>query len=212
MNKTSLWSIALLIALCFATVGMASANVVSIGNSKLTADVNVNVPFPTAGDFYCSATNGCGNIPAGGQTAYMWTTGDFVESSVFVLDTNLVTDLTANWIFQDFLGGGNTETWAVFVNNIAVATATLPDDNYGGDYLTVTGTVSFAGIAPVGGGYQVSLVLQNTVPFGGGSAAWADGGITGLSYAQTTTPEPASLLLLGSGVLGLAGFARRRLL
>ncbi len=39
-------------------------------------------------------------------------------------------------------------------------------------YLTVTGTVNFAGIAPVAGGYQVELVLQNTVPFGGGSVAW----------------------------------------
>ena len=61
------------------------------------------------------------HIPAGGQTAFQWTTGDFVISSIFVLPTSSVTDLTANWSFQDFLGGGNTETWAVFVNNIAVA-------------------------------------------------------------------------------------------
>ncbi len=74
-------------------------------------------------------------------------------------------------------------------------------------YGTVTGTVNFADIAPVAGGYQVELVLQNTVPFGGGSVAWLDGGITGLSY----TPEPGSMVLFGSGVIGLAGLLRRKL-
>lgn len=214
MKKLSLRSVALVAGLCFLAVSMASASVisgVSTAQMKLASTVNVNEPFPTAGDAYCSATNGCGTIPAGGQTAFQWTTGDFVISSIFVLPTSSVTDLTANWSFQDFLGGGNTETWAVFVNNIAVATATLPDDGYNGDILGVTGTVNFAGIAPVAGGYQVSLVLQNTVPFGGGSVAWLDGGITGLSYNVTTVPEPGSMLLFGSGVIGLAGLLRRKL-
>jgi hypothetical protein len=173
--------------------------------------VNVNEPFPTAGDAYCSATNGCGTIPAGGQTAFQWTAGDYVISSIFTLPTTSVTDLTANWSFQDFLGGGNTETWYVYLNGTAVAQAILPDDSYNGDILTVTGTVNFAGVAPVAGGYQVELVLQNTVPFGGGSVAWLDGGITGLSYNVSTVPEPSSMLLFGSGAIGLASLLRRKL-
>jgi hypothetical protein len=165
-------------------------------------DLSVNVPFPTAGDAYCSATNGCGTIPSGGQTGSQWTTGDYVLSAVFPLPTSSVTDLTADWSFQDFLGGGNTETWFVYVNSVAVAEAILPDDNFMGDILTVTGTVNFADIGPVGGGYQVELILQNTVPSGGGSVAWLDGGITGLSFV----PEPSSgLLLLSFAVLGFAG-------
>jgi PEP-CTERM motif len=175
----------------------------------ITPDTTTNEPFPTAGDAYCSATGGCGNIPAGGQTAFMWTAGDYVMSSIFVLPTNGVTGITANWSYQDFLGGGNTETWFALVNGVAVAQATLPDDNFVGDILTVTGSVSFAAIAPVGGGYQVELVLQNTVPGGGGSVAWLDGGITGLSYSSGV-PEPSSMLLLGSGLL-LVGFVRRKL-
>jgi hypothetical protein len=213
MKKPSLRSVGLLAVLCCLVVGVASASSISlvskISNSPLTSATVVNEPFPTAGDAYCSATDGCGTIPAGGQTAFQWTAGDYVISSVFALPTSSVTDLTANWSFQDFLGGGNTETWFALVNGVAVAQAILPDDNYNGDILTVTGTVNFAGIAPVGGGYQVELILQNTVPFGGGSVAWLDGGITGLSY--TSTPEPSSMLLLGSGVIGLAGLLRRKL-
>lgn len=216
MKNLSLRRVALVIALCFLVVGLASASTISYPSRSTTSQqhtllgpTTTNVPFPTAGDAFCAATSGCGTIPVGGQTDFQWTTGDFVISSIFVLPTSLVTDLTANWSFQDFLGGGNTETWAVFVNNIAVAVATLPDDNYNGDILGVTGTVNFAGIAPVGGGYQVSLVLQNTVPFGGGSVAWLDGGITGLSY--TPVPEPGSMLLFGTGAIGLAGLLRRKL-
>jgi hypothetical protein len=165
-------------------------------------DPSVNVPFPTAGDAYCSATNGCGTIPSGGQTAFQWTTGDYVLSAVFPLPTASVTDLSADWSFQDFLGSGNTETWYAYVNGVAVAAAVLPDDNFMGDILTVTGTVNFSDIAPVAGGYQVELILQNTVPLGGGSVAWLDGGTTGLSFV----PEPSSgLLLLGFAVLGFAG-------
>jgi len=217
MKNLSLRNVALVAALCFLTVGMASANSITFpklsnkGQLTTLGTVNVNEPFPTAGDAYCSATNGCGTIPAGGQTASQWTTGDFVISSIFVLNTTSVTDLTANWNFQDFLGNGNTETWFVMLNGIAVAQVTLPDDSYNGDILTVIGTVNFAGIAPVAGGYTVELILQNTVPYGGGSVAWLDGGLTGLSYTTSTTPEPGSMMLFGSGVIGLAGLLRRKL-
>jgi len=177
----------------------------------LMAWADTVVPFPTAGDAYCSATNGCGTIPAGGQTAFQWTTGDYVDSAIFVLPTNSVTDLTADWTFADYLGGGNNETWNVYVNSVNVASTVLVDCGYCGSDFTVTGTATFSDIAPVSGGYQISLVLQNTVPGGGGSVAWLDGGTTTVSYTSTSVPEPGSILLLGTMLVGVAGALKRRL-
>jgi PEP-CTERM motif len=209
MKRTTL--VLAVLALLFGGLGQATADLIPLQNIPAASgnDPTINVPFPTAGDAYTSATNGNGTIPPGGQTGFQWTAGDSVTSAIFSLPTNAVTDLTANWSFQDELGGGNTETWFVLVNGVAVAQATLPDDNFNGDILTITGTVNFGAIAPVAGGYQIELVLQNTVPGGGGSAAWLDGGTTGLSFT-TTIPEPATLTLLGIGIAGMAGYRWRR--
>ncbi len=108
---------------------------------------------------------------------------------------------------QNFLGGdGNNENWYVYLNGVAVAQTTLPDCSYCGDTQTVTGTVDFAGIAPVGGGYQLELVLQNTVPDGGGSVAWQDGGMTGLSYSAVPEASTWAMMLFGFAGLGFAGY------
>jgi hypothetical protein len=48
------------------------------------------------------------------------------------------------------------------------------------------------------------------VPGGGGACGFSGESFT-ITSGQPTTPEPSSILLLGSGILGLAGVLRRKL-
>jgi len=100
--------------------------------------------------------------------------------------------------------------------------------------------VNLSGLDSTLGGGGVSIPVSNqTLVFGSGSSAqtltisvdksgnitMAVGGASGWSFNGTTTtgigiaptmamvaPEPGSLALLGSGILGLAGLIRRRLI
>lgn len=197
--KKQLVLVVLLSMACLLMTGVASA-------------ASATVPFPTAGDQYCSATNGCGTIPSGGQTAYMWTAGDYVMSSNFT-GTGLgsVSSLTWDFTIQNYLGGGNNETVSIMLNGNPVGSFTALDCAYCGSYQTVTGSVSFGSIGPQGGGYTLEMMLTNTIPGGGGSIAFADGGLFTMSGGGGQTPEPSSILLFGSGALGLAGLLRRKI-
>jgi PEP-CTERM motif len=198
MKKFTLRNAVLLLALCCLAAGAASASVVT-----------TFIAFPTAGDTYCTTAYGCGTIPGGGSTDFMFTAGDYVQSASFTLHNGPIVGLSADWTYQNFMGGGSTETWWVYINATPVALFIAPDDAYNGDVFSVIGSVSFAPYTvPLASSYTVSLVLQNTVPFGGGSIAINDGGITGI----TTVPEPGTLVLLGSSLLGFAGIARRKLI
>jgi hypothetical protein len=168
------------------------------------------VPFPTAGDAYYSARGGgAGTIPSGGQTAALSTAGDYVLSSVFSLPTTSVTGITVDWSFTDYLSGSD-ERWSVYVNGVQVASAVLPDCSGCGDTGTVSGTQDFAGIAPLNGGYQVELILRNTVPSGQGYVVWLDGGTTGLSYNSVPELPTWATMLLGFAGLGLLGYGKAK--
>jgi hypothetical protein len=199
MKKRFFANLALVLAVCLASAIFANAS-------------DVPEPFPTAGDNYCSATNGCGTLPAGGMTGFMWTTGDYVQSPIFNTGQSSISSLSYDFMVYDILGGGgNNETVGYFVNGTEIGTITVPDCGYCGQNMEFSGTFSFGSVGEQGGGFQLEMILQNTIPSGGGSIAFDDGGSATLSGGAGTTPEPGSIVLFGSGVIGLGGMLRRKI-
>lgn len=182
MKKMFLRSAIVLFALCFISVGAVQAT-------------QLNYTFPSLGAFYFSATNGSGFVTSYGPMPSMWTAGDFVTQTYFGGPAS-ADSAAFNFFVSDTLDG-YTEDVLVYINGVGIAGFTVPDVGGVKTLLTGSGIVPFS---PINGGgtYNYSFVLQDTIPGGGGSVSF---------YA---TPEPGSIALFGSGILGLAGVLRRR--
>lgn len=159
--------------------------------------VSITLTGTNFGAGYSGITNitygnlyGFNTTPGGSQ--YLGTSGD-TETFNFTDPTNsfgtwitgiqtvFTAALTIN--FDD----GTSETLAIPVNT-----------NGGAEFFGFTDTASFA-----------SVTLTDTS--NQGTDAWGIDDTTYNTPATTPIPEPSSLFLLGSGVLGLAGAVRRRI-
>lgn len=203
MRRTSFRCAFAVLALCLLASGAAFAS------------SGFLVPFPSDTTFFCSQTNPpcdfMGNN--GGLTKPMWTAGDFITETFFS-SVPWVNNLEANWGVVDFYGGNPGLYYRndVYINGVWVGYFWLPDCNYCSTLYTVTGAAYFAPIYG-NGSYNLSIVLAQTAAGGAGSEWFSVLTSSGASTAFfSTTPEPSSILLLGSGLIGIAGVVRRKLM
>ena len=184
------------------------ASLALLGIVSSASAASVGEPFPSAGTFYYSSTDGSGTIPAGGQSAYTWSDGDYVSQTFTDTGLNSVTSFSTDFEIQNYLGDGNSETWNVVINGDTVAYFIASDCGYcGTDQIIGFSSNTFKAI--VGDGtYDLAFVLQNTVPGGGGSIAFLDGGVTTLN-GVSAIPLPSTWTMLIAGFVGLGFFAYR---
>lgn len=99
--------------------------------------------------------------------------------------------------FTIILTNNNGSPWnfSVSINNGALSSGPFMVANGGGSR-------TFTFVLPAGGLTQVSVTVGATLPIGGTDR--------GAEYRITSVPEPTSMLLLGTGLLGAAGAFRRR--
>ena len=234
----SKWFSALLVIACVALlsgVGFASACQDTTFDNYLGAGFNCTIGDKTFSNFaYHSTSNPPGfSIPAGSidtspittllNPGFQWSTGWHASTSSGVLSEdslfqftasvnpggNLITDVSLS------IGGvGFSGTGSVTVDETVCLGATFPACT-GGTVRTLEvfdsssgiqtyDEISFAGVSEVD--------VQKDVLINAGTNGSATLSLLTNQFSEgSTTPEPASILLFGSGVLGLAGVLRRKL-
>ena len=177
------------------------------------ADPGATFNFPSDNTYFCSQTQGCGYMGNnGGLTLHMRTAGDYITET-FTTGQPWVNGGATHWGIVDNFGGNPGAQYhnEIYINSVDVGGFKVNDCGYCSTLLTFDLTGHWAPI--VGNGvYTVTVVLQDSAARGNGSEWFSvltsDGSpSTGTLFA---TPEPASLITLSSGFVGLAGILRRR--
>lgn len=143
-------------------------------------------------------------------------TGTFTYNADTDTYSNIDVVSTGGSVIQD-------ETWtnkASFGNyNCCLAlVSSSASDETGLDLLNLVWTpnqlTDAGGIIPLAYTQQGTCNISNCVsfnPYPGDPSGGQNSNVTGYLYAPSATPEPGSLFLLGSGMLGVVGLVRRRL-
>lgn len=171
------------------------SNLTGISNSPVLTPYGINLTGTVAS---CVNSNGCDPLTvAVSDTGFTAAAGSF-ESALSNIQTGSGSVMQqAYYDSTDTYFGPNNQGGSL----IGGGPITLTDSGY----------ISTTGLGPIAGGSAYSLTLVDTFSsscVNSGCASFTIGGE--ITDPPSTVPEPGTLALFGSGLLGLALFMRRR--
>jgi hypothetical protein len=181
----------------------------AIAGICLTAPVAMQASvIETFGGTGISCTNSYTTLACTNPPLNIWNTGDTLSQTFSGTGLASITQLSLNLSLYNNLTSGQSESWSISLNGTQLGTLS----ETGSAVTSYSQSFNFASIA--GPNYTIVFtVLTPGVPNGDGTLGLLTGS-SGTSTAtlgpsSVTTPEPSSLLLFMTGVIGLAAVVVR---